>query len=153
MKCHGSKFLLVLILTFAVGVGVVRVWQNFINPLNPTQTNNLPVPTKTIEFQQSIYQPRQRSCEEIKNWQGEFAPKKHTIKGGVLNWEACLIEPIYPQEAIENKVDGQVNVEVLVDGYGKVKTAKAVSGNAGTNVAARGGRLVANGPAAWQLVA
>lgn len=40
-----------------------------------------------------------------------------------------MTAPIYPQDAIEQKAEGQVNIEVLVDGFGKVKSAKAISGN------------------------
>ena len=129
MICNSSKFLFVSFLTFIVGVGTVLVWQFSINSYNQTASCNFSVSTKIIEFQKSSYQQRQWSCKEIKNFGGGFAPIKHTVNLGVLNPKSCMKEPSYPLEAIENKVDGQVNIEVLVDGFGKVRLAKAVTGN------------------------
>ena len=108
----------------------MQIWQGLkqsadVDVIKPDLIENLSVPILPINKNQ----PRQMSCQEIKRWGGGFAPKKHTINGGVLNTKSCMVETIYPQGAIENKVDGVVNVEVLVDGFGKVQSAKAISGN------------------------
>lgn len=131
MRCNNSKFLLIAILTFIVGFGVVQIWQNVFDLLKPTRPDNLSLTTNTIETEpQKLSQGNlQMTCQEIIRWGGGYAPKRHTISGGVLNGKSCMVEPIYPQKALKNKVSGQINVEVLVDGYGKIKSAKAISGN------------------------
>ncbi|HVG31873.1 MAG TPA: TonB family protein [Pyrinomonadaceae bacterium] len=51
------------------------------------------------------------------------------IRGGVLNGKAIsLPKPIYPMEAREARVTGQVTVQILVDENGDVIEARAVSG-------------------------
>jgi TonB family protein len=51
------------------------------------------------------------------------------IRGGVLNGKAIsLPKPVYPMEAREAGVSGQVTVQVLVDENGDVIEARAVSG-------------------------
>lgn len=109
----------------------MQVWQSAINLLNPTQADNLLLSANTIEPELQILSQEnwQMTCQEIIRWGGGFDPKRHTISGGVLNGKSCMVEPIYPQKALENRASGQINVEVLVDGFGKVKSAKAISGN------------------------
>lgn len=52
------------------------------------------------------------------------------IHGGVLNGKAIsLPKPIYPSEAREARVSGQVTVQILVDENGDVIQARAVSGH------------------------
>ena len=57
-------------------------------------------------------------------------PKPKVIKKRVLNGEAVsLPKPPYPPMAKQARVQGSVNVQVLVDESGRVISAKAVSGN------------------------
>ncbi len=56
--------------------------------------------------------------------------KFETISGGILNGKALnLITPIYPPMAKTLKINGSVEVQVLIDESGKVITARAISGN------------------------
>jgi protein TonB len=53
------------------------------------------------------------------------------ISGGVLNGKATSLPvPIYPTAARNARASGQVAVEVVIDGSGKVISAKAMSGHA-----------------------
>jgi TonB family protein len=53
------------------------------------------------------------------------------VSGGILNGRALsLPAPVYPDAAKRARVAGLVEVEVLIDGNGKVISAKAVRGPA-----------------------
>lgn len=55
---------------------------------------------------------------------------RRPISGGVLNAKAIsLPPPVYPAEARAARVAGAVNVQVTIDEYGNVQTARAVSGH------------------------
>lgn len=57
-------------------------------------------------------------------------PKPKIVSKRVLNGEAVsLPKPAYPPMAKQMKIQGSVNVQVLVDENGRVVSAKAVSGN------------------------
>ena len=57
-------------------------------------------------------------------------PKPKVITKRVLNGEAVsLPKPPYPPIAKQSRIQGSVNVQVLVDESGRVISAKAVSGN------------------------
>lgn len=127
MRCNSSKFLLISILTFVVGFGIVQVWQDFKYSTDSDIIKQDLV--KNFLASSNPNHPQKISCEEIRNYSSKKARDKRYVNRGVLNFEACLVEPIYPKEAITNSIEGQVNVEVLVDGLGVVKFAKAISGN------------------------
>ena len=56
---------------------------------------------------------------------------RRPISGGVLNGKAIsLPQPIYPPEARAARVSGAVNVQITIDEYGGVISARAVSGHA-----------------------
>ena len=55
---------------------------------------------------------------------------RRPISGGVLNGKAISFPaPVYPAEAKANRVSGVVNVQITIDEYGGVQTARAVSGH------------------------
>lgn len=57
-------------------------------------------------------------------------PVQRVIRKAVLNGQALLLpKPAYPPIAKQLRVQGTVNVQVLIDETGKVVSAKAVSGN------------------------
>jgi TonB family protein len=70
--------------------------------------------------------------------EAEAAPKQpltkppvKPISGGVLNGKATSLPvPVYPPDARRTRASGLVTVEVVIDGNGKVISAKATSGNA-----------------------
>ncbi|HEX7996955.1 MAG TPA: TonB family protein [Pyrinomonadaceae bacterium] len=70
--------------------------------------------------------------------EAEAAPRQAVVKppvkpisGGVLNGKATSLPvPIYPTAARNARASGQVAVEVVIDGSGKVISAKAMSGHA-----------------------
>lgn len=58
-------------------------------------------------------------------------PPVRPISGGVLNGKATSLPvPVYPPAARSSRASGLVVVEVIIDGSGKVISAKATSGNA-----------------------
>lgn len=60
----------------------------------------------------------------------ERPPVPKVISKGVITGEAkSLPKPVYPPLARTMKIQGAVSVQVLIDEYGKVISAKAVSGN------------------------
>jgi TonB family protein len=59
-----------------------------------------------------------------------YAPKERTIRGGVLNGKALTLpQPTYPPIARAARASGTVNVEVVIDEFGNVIAAYAVSGH------------------------
>lgn len=57
-------------------------------------------------------------------------PKPKVVPRGVINGEALsLPKPSYPPIARQMRIEGTVNVQVLVDETGRVISAKALSGN------------------------
>jgi protein TonB len=68
-------------------------------------------------------------------------PPKPTIQrvpSVVLNSKVVsLPQPVYPAMARQIKVEGAVNIQILVNELGKVVSAQVVSGNALLNPAAR----------------
>jgi protein TonB len=58
-------------------------------------------------------------------------PPVKPISGGVLNGKATSLPvPVYPSQARAARASGLVTVEVVIDGSGKVISAKATSGHA-----------------------
>lgn len=56
-------------------------------------------------------------------------PRRAPVSGGVLNGSAlALPTPVYPDGARRMRVEGTVEVEVVIDENGKVVSAKAISG-------------------------
>jgi TonB family protein len=56
-------------------------------------------------------------------------PARAAISGGVLNGNAIVLPPpVYPDSARRMRIEGTVEVEVVIDENGKVLSAKAVSG-------------------------
>ncbi|MGI9036845.1 MAG: energy transducer TonB [Pyrinomonadaceae bacterium] len=112
---------------------MTKVWQGFsYNNKDFVQTN---IPKQQInprvEYPAMYRDNKENSCDElngIRGFGGE-ASNKIDIQIGALNGRSCFVEPIYPKEAIEKNISGRVNVEVRVDGYGIVRSAKAVAGN------------------------
>jgi TonB family protein len=72
-----------------------------------------------------------------KKTEADAAPKQPMVKppvkpisGGVLNGKATSLPvPVYPQAARSARASGVVTVEVVIDGSGKVISAKATSGH------------------------
>ncbi len=134
--CKGSKFILTTFLCCQIGIATVQIWKD--SPqLQETHSVKQEVfekiePHILVDFGQilnSTAQKRQISCEDVYNWTGGLAREKTPIYAGVLNGKSCMAVPVYTKQAIEQNAEGQVNVEVFVDGLGIVKSAKAVSGN------------------------
>jgi TonB family protein len=66
------------------------------------------------------------------------APKRIVTSGRVLNSQALYLpKPPYPPIAKQMRVQGTVNVQVLIDETGKVVSAKAISGNPALIMAAQ----------------
>ena len=58
-------------------------------------------------------------------WSGRFSP----ISGGVLNGKALTLgRPEYPSAARANYDQGQVRVQIVIDEFGRVIKADAISG-------------------------
>ena len=116
--------------TFFIGVGFSNSWQLF-NRKNEviiettSKVENIPEMPK-IRWKEPRFD---YTCEEINNYCSYKAPDKRYVEGGVLNGKSCFVEPVYPKKAIEDAISGQINVEVLVDGLGVVRSAKAISGS------------------------
>lgn len=56
-------------------------------------------------------------------------PEAKVIHGGVLNGKAkSLPKPVYPAEAVRDKITGKVTVKILIDIDGSVASATVVSG-------------------------
>ena len=120
-------FLAVSLIAFFIGVGVSKIRPVFSRSsevIVETRSNveNIPEVPKTY-WKERIY-----TCQEINNYYTRKARNRVPVEGGVLNNRSCLVVPIYPKEAIGYAIAGQVNVEVLVDGFGVVRSAKAISG-------------------------
>lgn len=109
-----------------VGFGTVQVWQDFPRFENKRESivtnHQISENVKPLANKQTLY-PISYTCEEIRNYHSYKALNKRYVFGGVLNHKSCMVEPIYPRIALENKVEGQVHVQVLVDGLGAVKSA------------------------------
>lgn len=130
--CYHSKRLVLLqlaaVLTYLCGVGAVKVWQGF-TPFEAAgqgvEINNhrgdSAVETPQIPEQSDV-------CKEVGKFSGGYASNNNPVFLGILNGKACLVEPDYPQKAVEKGLSGTVNVEVLIDGFGKLQTVNAVSG-------------------------
>lgn len=131
MCCNSKQLILgliVLISTFTISILTVVNLSSSICEYKAVDSNQEVIGNATpLSF--NLPSKRIYTCEEIKNYYSKKARDKRYVNGGVLNGKSCMIEPVYPKEAIENSVAGQVNVEVLVDGLGTVKSAKAVSGS------------------------
>ncbi|MEP6635378.1 MAG: TonB family protein [Acidobacteriota bacterium] len=70
------------------------------------------------------------TADETKPHDANLAVEKHPISGGVLNGKAIsLPRPEYPAEARAAKAGGTVVVQVIIDEYGNVISAKAISGH------------------------
>lgn len=139
MYCNSKRictFLTASILTFVFSVGLTMIWQSstqnvyneldFVNTELPERQINPRVENPAIYWRDKI-----DPCEELKGVRGYGgkAFNKMPANVGVLNGKSCFVEPVYSKEAIEKNIFGDVNVEVRVDGYGIVRSAKAVSGD------------------------
>ena len=57
-------------------------------------------------------------------------PPPRVVAGGTLNGKAIsLPKPVYPPEAVEARASGKVVVDVMLDEFGKVISAKAIKGH------------------------
>jgi predicted PP-loop superfamily ATPase len=124
-------FSAVLLIDFIIGVSFSKSWQIFSRPnetIVKTQSKVENVSEVPKVYPKEMRLEQTRICEEIKNYYSYKAKDKRYIEGGVLNGKSCFVEPVYSKEAIENAISGQVNVEVLVDGLGIIRSAKAISG-------------------------
>jgi hypothetical protein len=147
MTCKSSKFLLIAILTFMIGIAAAFNFVKFFSLSEPSlnllqpETQILEIDGETRQTVETIQNAARRAlanssgasfwdCDNIDEWRGGgYAPKKYTVNGGVLNSKACMVEPINSHAAIDRKANGRVIVEVLVNGFGIVKSAKAIEGN------------------------
>ena len=132
-NCKRTVFFLAVSLTaFFIGVGFSKIGQVFPSS-NVKVAETTSVVNDVPDIQKAkLIEPRFKqmiSCEDIKKKEGEKAHDKRYVNGGVLNGKSCFIEPIYSKEAIKKSVSGEVKVEVLVDGFGVVRSAKAISGH------------------------
>ena len=136
MCCRSKRiitFLITAVLTFAFGFGITRVWQNLFNFESTYVKNESTDAHQTNpKINPRVKTPDRFSLKEFDGCDSEnhFGGKaQRTVDRGVINAWACLVEPSYPPEAIEKQIDGEVVIEVFVDGYGVVRSAKAKSGN------------------------
>jgi TonB family protein len=123
--------LAVALLTFGLGVSVTTFWIAYRTP-----------EVKTVEFEP--FKKRECHARPVMPLSNEFPlppleepppPKpllpRAPVSGGVLDGKVISrLEPIYPRDAIALGVSGKVVVKILVDEYGQVISARAVSGNA-----------------------
>ncbi len=125
------SFLIIFFVALLIGFGFSNSWRFFTSP------NNVVIGTQSkVEIIADIQKAEPQvksfkqmySCEEIKNRWGYESLNKNYVEGGVLNGKSCFVEPIYPEEAIKKSVSGTIQVEVLVNGLGVVRSAKAISG-------------------------
>ena len=124
-------FLAILLIAFFIGVGVFKIGKVFTRPnveVIETQSKVEDVPDIQKAKREEPRFKQTYACEEINNYKSYKARDKRYVEGGVLNDKSCFVEPIYPEEAIKKSVLGEVQVEVLVDGFGIVRSAKAISG-------------------------
>lgn len=135
MRCNSKRiftFLITSALTFVFSVGTTIVWRNSTHK-NEDALQNRILPGQKITLKvvspEAFQENNLNQCEEVKSRSGGKALNKQFINPGVLNGKSCFVEPIYPKEAVENNISGQVNVEVTVDGYGIVRAAQAISGD------------------------
>ncbi len=124
-------FFAVSLTTYFIGVGFSNRWQPFdrqnaVIVSNRTTAQSISHAPKVIRKEPRFKQSY--TCQEINNYHSSKARSKIYVEVGILNGESCFVEPIYPKEALENAISGQVNVEVLVDGFGVVRSAKAIAG-------------------------
>ena len=120
----------VALLTFGLGVTATTFWIAYLGP----------------EVKSRDFEPhRKRECNARRVLPLSYEPAlppldvppppppplpRAPVSGGMLDGKAISkLEPVYPRDAIALKVSGKVVVQILVDEYGQVISAKAVSGN------------------------
>jgi TonB family protein len=113
MNCKGSKFLLISVLTFAVGTGIVQVLQGFSIDKNLSINSVPPVEIQPLENSQS----KCFDFDELKNI--GFINLRNTNR----------IYAPYPEEARKQRISGSAVVEVLIDEKGNVQCARNFSGH------------------------
>jgi hypothetical protein len=135
MRCYSSKFLLISIMTFLVGVGIAQVWQSFnhLGKLNPALPETEPI-QQIVENGAPFIKKRQEKidfCKEIEKDPSypNAAPSNFlTVSAGILNHRAC---PPFPYPTIRKNpgIYGRdyLNVQVTVDENGFVINASAIS--------------------------
>lgn len=100
----------------------------------PSSSNNVSMVKTSVQASNNTA----KSNAEATPKQAEATPKPAVVKpptrpisGGVLNGKATSLPvPIYPHAARSSRASGLVVVEVVIDGSGKVISAKATSGHA-----------------------
>jgi len=130
--------LLIFIVTLSLGIITSFIWHfSYSRLTNEIETVSVEtsLESKVIEVKTETTEPwilRISPCISensitypSSNWKG-----KNFISGGVVNRRAiCGKLPAYPKSAKDEKISDVVTVEVLIDEIGKVKEARAKTGN------------------------
>lgn len=126
-------FLAVFLTALFLGFSVSKSWRIFTRPSIPVEIKKQETVEKVEikpEQDSNTYAPCERillpSEKDLK--EKPTSKTRRTVNGGVLNHRTCLASPQFPKEAIEQKVFGKVEVEVLMDENGYVLNARAISG-------------------------
>ena len=89
-----------------------------------------PDPGKTEAKQPSETAANEAGAKQPEAAAGTDPSKKAPISGGLLNSKAITLpKPDYPAEARAARVAGTVVVQITIDEYGNVTTARAISGH------------------------
>jgi hypothetical protein len=115
------KSLFVSVITFLVGIFFIQFFQTS----ESLKTEGLIV--QSIEKREVQNLATENPCEEILHRGKGKARNKNAVNGGVLNSRACMVMPEFPQTDI--KFPNKIVVEVFVDVFGKIKSAKVTKGN------------------------
>jgi len=105
------------------------------NPAAPAEQPDSSVPRSIVDLPKSDADSAGAAAKPVEGTVGNEAPEappvqRAPISGGVLNGKALsLPQPPYPPMARQEKVSGLVVVQVLIDEYGNVVSALAVSGH------------------------
>lgn len=122
MQCNSSKFLIISILTFLVGIGVVQVWQSFNNSNQISETKNRIISNVETERVQLI---QNNPCNELKKIE-KTSNYGQIVSVGVINQRMCNPIPFRPIDK-ERDIEGvdYVIVTVTVDQNGFIQEANS----------------------------
>ena len=126
MSCHGSKYLLVSVLTFLLSLGTVQFWpgsnqsknsvvfkQDIVNNIVTTSGANIQGQHLCVD---SDYQLSRKGTRKVPG------SDRH-------DYAVCLEAAVYLPGEIAVGAFGEVKVKILVDENGDVVVAKAISGH------------------------
>jgi TonB family protein len=128
--------LVVLLLTFAIGVVASSFWGGFLAP-SVEKANHSVISTSDMPVRETFIAPlRQNKCgcsqrkEKVSRTGEVLEQKAPIVSGGILNGQALsLPHPFYPSVARAAHATGIVTVQVLIDESGCVESARAIGGH------------------------